>query len=48
MGGGFYSNDIEGMLDDHEDEFSHLEFNESRSNTLGLIHPPSEGKNPQD
>ena len=52
-GGGFYANDIEDGLN-HDDEetfdagFSHIEFNDSEdgqmSNTLGLIHPASEGK----
>ena len=41
MGAGYYNNDIEGMFDDHEDEFSN-----GMSNTLGLIHPASEGKYP--
>ena len=46
MGAGYYNNDIEGMFDDHEDEFSHSEFSNGTSNTLGLIHPASEGKYP--
>ena len=43
MGAGYYNNDIEGMFDDHED---HSEFSNGMSNTLGLIHPASEGKYP--